>query len=42
MDDELRMLKLMMEKRGIDESVVGGTVYSKVTMNQYDLDSAIL
>ena len=37
------MLKLMMATRGNeDQSIMGGTVYSKGTVNQYDLDSAIL
>lgn len=42
-DDEMRMLKLMMATRGNDEqSQIGGTMYSHRTVNQYDLDSAIL
>ena len=42
-DDELRMLKLVMASRADnDQSQIGGTMYSRGTVNQYDLDSAIL
>lgn len=44
-DDEIRMLKLVMASRvNEDQSVLGGTMYSRgtINVNKYDLDSAIL